>query len=236
MRVYQLYLESGPKHMKTMVHVPELLGCVVTGPTTEETLKRTPDEIRAYFRFLKRHGEQVDPDADVQTEVVAHFTEGIFLGQGDPTLIIGNDLEPLTQEDVEEYIKRAAWMRFDMIDIVDGLTEQQIEAKPDKGRPIRRILEHCYHAEYAYIRHFGKLPDVSGPGNTEELPLPVLLDRMAFVQEKEFERLRSITDAQLSEPIVHRNYDNTPRQYLRFMVSHAWDHLAEIKTRLGMVA
>ena len=27
MKTYELYLESGPKHMKTMVHVPELLAC-----------------------------------------------------------------------------------------------------------------------------------------------------------------------------------------------------------------
>src|SRR5829696_5610128 len=89
MTVYKLFLESGPKHKKTMVHIAELLGCVVTGPTTEEALNRTPDGIRAYLRFLKRHGERVNPDGEVQTEIVAHFTEGIFLGQGDPSLIIG---------------------------------------------------------------------------------------------------------------------------------------------------
>jgi predicted RNase H-like HicB family nuclease/uncharacterized damage-inducible protein DinB len=236
MTAYKLYLESGPKHKKTMVHIPELLGCVVTGPTTEEALNRTPDGIRAYLRFLKRHGEQANPDGEVQTETVAHFTEGIFLGQGDPSLIIGNDLEPLTRADLEEYIQRTAWMRADLMEIVDGLSEQQLVEKPDKERPIRRILEHIYGAEYSYIRHFGKLPDVSGPGNPEDLPLPLLLDRMAFVQEKEFERLRTITAEQLSAPIVHPNYNNTPRQYLRFMVSHHWDHLTEIKTRLGLTA
>ena len=29
---YKLYVESGPKRRKTMVHVFSLLGCVATGP------------------------------------------------------------------------------------------------------------------------------------------------------------------------------------------------------------
>jgi hypothetical protein len=30
--VHDLYLESGPKRRKTMVHVLDLLGCVAVGP------------------------------------------------------------------------------------------------------------------------------------------------------------------------------------------------------------
>jgi hypothetical protein len=33
--LYDLYLESGPKRKKTMVHVLDLLGCIVHGPTTD---------------------------------------------------------------------------------------------------------------------------------------------------------------------------------------------------------
>lgn len=36
MQTYDLHLESAPKRKKPMVHVLELLGCVVVGPTTEE--------------------------------------------------------------------------------------------------------------------------------------------------------------------------------------------------------
>ena len=64
---YALYLESGPKRKKTMVHALDLLGCVAVGPTTEAALGATPEAIRLYKRFLRRHGEDAgDPDAPVE--------------------------------------------------------------------------------------------------------------------------------------------------------------------------
>ena len=47
MKTYGLHLESGPKRMKTMVHVPELLGCVANGPTTDAALAATPESMVA---------------------------------------------------------------------------------------------------------------------------------------------------------------------------------------------
>jgi len=37
--IYRLHLESGPKKRTTMVHVSNLMGCCVGGPTTDETLE-----------------------------------------------------------------------------------------------------------------------------------------------------------------------------------------------------
>ena len=53
MTTYKLYLESGPRKKRTMVHVLDLLGCIAKGSTTEEALDNTPGAIRAYLRFLK---------------------------------------------------------------------------------------------------------------------------------------------------------------------------------------
>ena len=63
MQTYKLYLESGPKKKKTMVHVLDLVGCIAKGPTTDEALNRTPEAIRAYLRFLKRHAR---PDSSFE--------------------------------------------------------------------------------------------------------------------------------------------------------------------------
>lgn len=64
---YALYLESGPKKRKTMVHVIDLLGCVATGPTTDAALDATPAAIDAYRRFLARHGEPIAAGAPAAT-------------------------------------------------------------------------------------------------------------------------------------------------------------------------
>ena len=94
---YLLYLESGPKRRKTMVHVLDLLGCIANGPTTEEALEATPEAIRAYLRFLRRHGEAVDPEAAFDTKVAEHITEGEWLGNGSPSVLFGPDLRPVSK-------------------------------------------------------------------------------------------------------------------------------------------
>ena len=76
MTEYALYVESGPRWRKTMVHVLDLLGCVAQGPTTEAALEATPEAIRAYLRFLRRHSEAVEPESAFTTVVAVHVMEG----------------------------------------------------------------------------------------------------------------------------------------------------------------
>ena len=118
---YDLYLESGPRHKKTMTHVLALLGCVAVGPTTAEAVAATPDAIRAYLRFLRRHGEPVDPGAPFETRVVQHITEGDWLGNGSPYLLFDADLQPLSEQEIETYLRRFAWLRGELADWVDDL-------------------------------------------------------------------------------------------------------------------
>jgi predicted RNase H-like HicB family nuclease len=162
MQTYKLYLESGPKKKKTMVHILDMLGCIAKGPTTEEALDSTPEAIRAYLRFLKRHGEAVDPDSEFETIVAEHVTEGQWLGSGDPALVFRPDLEPLTLEDAETYIRRSQWLRAEVLILVGGLTNEQIEAEPNtKDRSIRTMLEHVLessHRARLYNRHILALP------------------------------------------------------------------------------
>lgn len=100
MKTYDLYLESGPRRRKTMVHVLELLGCVAVGTTTEDALAATPDAIRVFLRFLKRHGEEVDTEARFETRVAEHITEGDWLGNGSPYLVFAPDLVRLDDEEI----------------------------------------------------------------------------------------------------------------------------------------
>jgi len=234
MTLYQLYLESGPRRKKTMVHVLELLGCVATGPTTEEAVDRTPQAIRAYLRFLGRHGAPVDVDAEVQTETAEHITEGIWLGNGDPSLVFAPDLEPLTPEDAEAYIQRLEWMGSEMVALVGGLSQGQLEEKPrPKGRSIQAILEHILESEYAYMSAFGKLEGLPGTGSIVKKRQGDLLEWMGYVRAREIERIRSLSWQERSEPFVHWKYTRTARKVMRRMLEHQWEHLVELKERLG---
>ena len=233
MQTYKLYLESGPKKKKTMVHVLDLVGCIAKGPTTDEALNRTPEAIRAYLRFLKRQGEAVDPDSEFETMVAEHVTEGEWLGSGDPSLVFQPDLEPLTLKDAEKYIQRLQWSRAEVLALVGGLTGEQIEAEQNtKGRSIRAMLEHMLESEHFYVSTLGKIDGLPGTGTLVKKREGALLDWMSYVRALEIERIRSLTAEERSQQIVHWKRIWTARKVLRRMLEHEWEHLVELSERL----
>ncbi|NTV37504.1 MAG: hypothetical protein HGA53_11180, partial [Anaerolineaceae bacterium] len=118
MTKYALYLESGPRQRKTMIHVLDLMGCIVQGPTSLEAIDAAPAAIRTYLHFLQRHGENVSPLEDVTVEVAEHIMQGIWLGYGDPTPGFSRDFESLTRDDLKIYLQHLAWMQNDLLELV----------------------------------------------------------------------------------------------------------------------
>lgn len=233
MQIYKLYLESGPRKKKTMVHALDLVGCIAKGSTTDEALGRTPEAIRAYLRFLKRHGQAVDPNVEFETIVAEHVTEGEWLGNGDPALVFQPDLEPLTLEDAERYIQRSQWLRAEVVALVCGLTFEQVEAEQlTKDRSIRAMLEHMLDSEYFYVSTLGKIRGLPGIGTIVEKRQGDLLDWMSHVRTLEIERIRSLAEDERSRPIVHWKRTWTARKVLRRMLEHEWEHLVELSQRL----
>ncbi len=234
MTVYDLYLESGPRRGKTMVHVLDLLGCVANGPTTEEALARTPAAIDVYRRFLARHGEPVKMDEPIETRIAAHVTEGVWLGNGDPSIVFEPDLRPLTAADGERFIARLEWMRAEMNDLISDLSAGELAHEPAKGRSVEAILEHVLESEYAYMAAFGRLEGLPGQGSIITKRQGDLLSWMGLVRAKEIERLRALADEERSEPFIHWKYTRTARKVMRRMLEHQWEHLVEIQERLGI--
>jgi len=232
MTVYRLFLESGPRRKKTMVHVLEMLGCIANGPTTEIALEKTPDAIERFLRFRHHHGESVDPNGDIETQIEEHIMEGLWLGNGDPSIVFKPDLVPLGIDEMESLIQRLEWMRLDMFDLVSTLSAEELDQKPEKGRPIRTILEHILGSEYNYMYAFGRPEGLPGSGSIVKKQEGGLLEWMAYVRSVEIERLRSLSEEQRSEPFIHWKYTRTARKVMRRMLEHQWEHLVEIEDRL----
>src|SRR5690606_35973766 len=130
MATYGLYRESGPRRRKTMVHVLQILGCVAVGPTTDDALAATPEAIRAYLRFLDRCGEKVDLDAPIETQIVEHITEGIWLGNGSPYILYGPDLEPVTDAEMQTFVGRHLRLREELATWAESLSDEALDAVP----------------------------------------------------------------------------------------------------------
>lgn len=235
MALYRLYVESGPRRKKTMVHVLDLLGCVATGPTTEAALERTPQAIRSYLRFLRRHGELTEFETDVQLQVEEHITEGVWLGNGDPSILFQPDLKPLSEAEGEQLIGRLAWMGAEVEELVSGLSQEQLAETPrPKGRSIQAIREHVLEAEVAYMRAFGRLEGLPGPGSIVKKREGELLGWIRHVRSREFERLRALSRQERSQVFVHWKVQRTARKVMRRMLEHQWEHLVELKERLAV--
>ena len=236
MNDYALYLESGPKHKKTMVHMLDLLGCIAQGPTTEAGLAASDAAIRAYLQFLKHHGEEGDVGEEFTTRIAAHVTEGAWLGYGDPTPGFAPDFESLTEKDQRTYLDHLAWLQADLMDLVRNLPLEQMVAEPESGgRSIYHILEHVADSQVVYLRYLlGKMDDLSDALRTiQKGPAEILLPALADLWQVSQVRLESLTETERSRFIPHGQVTWTARRAFRRTLEHGWEHLMEISVRLN---
>lgn len=234
-KIYDLYLESGPHRRKTMVHVPALLGCVANGPTTEEAIAATPAAIEAYRRFLARHGEDVGPDEPFETRIAQHLTEGDWLGNGSPYILFETDFEPLTKDEIERFINRFHGLSEELATWVATQDDAVLDAQPaGGGRAGRRIIQHVLGSPGGYLSAalgsapgFGK---IAGAAERGELSLADALRQVDALAAK---RLRATTADDWARVRVRPTSRRTLRQMIRRMLEHHWEHLAELSRRPG---
>jgi predicted RNase H-like HicB family nuclease len=235
MTEYSLYLESGPRRRKTMVHVLGLLGCIANGPTTEEALAATPDAIRAYLRFLQGCGEAVDPQAAFTTVIAAHVMEGNWLANGDPTPGFAPDFLPLEAADLAAYLGRLDALLDAGLARIQGLSAAQRAADPaGGGRPVDAILRHMAGSQGVYLRYLvGKVDGLSetlkAADEVDPGALPLVLTRLWGICRK---RLEVLTPEERTRRVPHGEVVWTARRALRRMLEHPWEHLQEISRRI----
>ena len=207
----------------------DLLGCVVQADTTDEALAAAPDAIRSYLRYLGRHVQAVDPNEKVETRLAEHNTEGLFSGQA----LWPQDLKPLSPAALARYVKWLGWSRADLLDLVKGIDEKGLRAKPAAGRSLRDILLHVLGADKSYVYGLvGPLKAMGEPTNAAErgdLDLRVALQDARSVA---IDRLKTLTPAERRN--VRKSGQSTYSAYrvIRRMLEHEWEHRREIAARL----
>ena len=230
---YTVYLESGPQRKKTLAHVLDLLGCVVQRDTTDEAAAATPDEIRAYLGYLRRHGEKVDPDETIGTRIAQHNTEGLFSGQA----LWPQDLKPLAPAALARYLRWLEWSRADLLALVKGIDEKGLRAKPPKGRSLRDILLHVLGADKSYVYALvGPLKTMGEPTNAADRGDIDLRIALQVARAAAIDRLKTLTPAERAR--VRKAGQSTYSAYrvIRRMLEHEWEHRREIAARLGREA
>ncbi len=232
MPAYGLYLESGPRRRKTMVHVTDLLGCVAVGATTEEALEATPEAIRAYRAFLTRHGERIS-GSPPDTHVVEHITEGDWLGNGSPYIVFRPDLEPVTATEIDRYLRRFGWLREELAAWAASRTARQLGAQPTGGgRTGRAILLHVLATPGFYLSAaLGGARGFSAVQGAAERGEVGISEALLRVRDMADERVRATTEEERGAVRERPGDRRTLRKALRRMLEHDWEHLAELSRR-----
>lgn len=235
MTMYDLYLESGPMHKKTMVHVLSLPGCIANGPTTEAAVEATPEAIRAYLWFLKRHGESVQADGEIRTRVAEHFDRpAVFIGQGSPYIDFGPDLEPMTPGEVREATARFHYMRETLAEWAESQTEEQLSAPPrGGGRTARSIVLHVLNGSGYLTPVLGTFKGLSSLDRAVERGELSLAEAVRKVDAAVAERLPAATAEQRRAVMQRENHVRTLRKGVRRLLEHDWEHLYELARRPG---
>lgn len=229
MTTYALYLESGPQHKKTLVHVLDLLGCVVQGDTTDAAVAAAPDAIAAYLRYLGRHDEKLDEASKIETRIAEHNTEGLFSGQA----IWPQDLKPLAPAALARYLRWLEWSRADLLALVKDIDDKRLRVKPAKGRSLRDILLHVLGADKSYVYALvGPLKTMGDQTNAAERGDLDLRIALSEARAAAIDRLVKLTPAERRN--VRRSGQSTYSAYrvIRRMLEHEWEHRREIATRL----
>ncbi len=233
MTEYALYLESGPRRRKTMVHVLDLLGCIAQGATTEAALDATPGAIRAYLDFIQRRGEAVDAHGAFSTAVAAHVMQGNWLANGDPTPGFAPDFQPLTLEELTLFLPRLDWLGDALLEPVRGLSLAQLLAEPPNGRSIYEILRHVTASQGIYLRMtMGKVAGLSEALKAVEQGPEEISAHLARVWQICGARLAVLTETERIQVVTHGQTLWTARRGMRRSLEHAWEHLQELSTRL----
>ncbi len=235
MTTYDLYLESGPRHRKTMVHVLDLLGCVAVGPTTEEAIAATPDAIHAYRRFLDRLDEEIDPDAPFDTRIAEHVTEGDFIGNGSPYILFGPDKAPLDDAEIDRLLRRITGTGVELTAWAKTQTDATLDAAPpDGGRPAREILRHVLAARGSYLAaSLGSAPGFGRIATAFERGETAYPEAMAESTARVVAIVTTTTPEQRTTARQLPSGPKTLRQALRRILEHDWEHLAELSRRPG---
>jgi hypothetical protein len=237
-KTYALYVESGPRQRKTQVHVLELLGCTVNGPTTEEAIAAAPDAIRSYLGFLRAHRERAvaDPRTHFEVVVAEHVMEGTWLGNGDPDPGFAPDFEPLTRADERIYRARLTDMQAEFALLLVALTPDALAAKPPTGRPLLQIVRHVAGAQHGYLQSPLTRPSSLSAARRAVEDGPDPLGAFARLCAFARQRLEATTDDERSAHVQHGAKVWTARRAYRRMLEHQWEHLIEVRERLGVTA
>ena len=182
-----IYLDTAASG-RVMAHLLEPPGLGMRFESREEMAHRLPGAIRAHLGWLASHGESVASDPHPTYRIVEEVAMAGNFESGDDVGIFRPDFMPVTDPEIERYLRIAGYAHEDLLALVESLDDAVLDwVRDERTRPIRKVIRHIVGAELWYM---GRIID-----DPDRVPLPEVIadaDRRIDATDDQIERVRIV--------------------------------------------
>lgn len=215
-----------------MAHLFSHLGCVARARSITDLDKAVGKALERYAELGDRWNFPVVPvRPSTKIRIIEEVSGKPVWQSGNPATLFEPDLEPLTPEVVEAGFGIMRGLRAELLDRVQELEQDHLEAKLNpKRRSIGETLEHLADCQWWYLSRIDDdLPYWEDKCPGELFPRLVWLLNKAqdYLRELPIER-RALVYVPSRHPTADPRERWTPRKVLRRLLEHEFEHLGFI--------
>jgi predicted RNase H-like HicB family nuclease/uncharacterized damage-inducible protein DinB len=217
---------------RCMAHVPELPGCFTRASSRDRALDLVPAAIRAYYAWLRRHGEPVPPEeVSVETKVAGELSGVGPFDPGCTAALFPPDQGEITPGEMAYCFRLMAHSRADLLALVHDLPDEVLDWQQEGAFSIRHLLRHVGDAEEWYVSRIVSAETLPPEWERDE-DLPVF-KFLEMERRTALERLQQLTRTERTKVFYptcwtdHPEEPWTARKALRRFLEHEREHDAQ---------
>ncbi len=145
-----------------MAWVQEYFGCTSHGKSQEEAVQLLPDALRAFWSWLRVHGEPEVPedDSDIVIQEIEVCQVESRLVDGDSEGSFAFDRQRLTPTEFQRAVRYMAYARADVVGLVHDLEPLMLQREVGRsGRSVGATLSHLAFTDLWYAQRSGETRD-----------------------------------------------------------------------------
>ena len=197
--------------------VPVLLGCVASGKSRDEAVANARRAFLAYRELLDARGASIEHWRDLDP---ASFAVLDRPANG----LLPEDEKPLEEHEMRDFLHLLETQRAALMSLVQGMTQGELERKPDDATwSVREALQHIMTGDALILSFMERWPD-DGFATLQAIHR-IVFQRFTVMEPADTRGTKTV----LGRP-------QTVRRTMRRLLEHEWEHyhhIEEIKAALG---
>lgn len=233
--IYHAYLEEDESGA-CLAHVPDIAGCTAWGAGRASAIAALPHAVRAYLDWCGAHGDPL-PDDGIIEIVISEVVHGCRPWQlRGANALFSVDRVPLGDAELRTYLRRMAYARADVLDLVRSQPPAFLTMPDDTHTNIRGALLHLATMEVWCLSRLGQR--ITEPEPDADV-LEQLIDSRARAVEAVLRlspRQRDLVYVPTDRPSDNPEEGWTLRKVLRRFLEHELTHLSALREAASVFA